>query len=60
MGCPCTDPKTKEIKEVSAKTKEMVYRVQAPWIIEAIKNEQNINGITKMGNCGAGRGSGKR
>lgn len=40
MVCPCQDPKTGEIKDVTAKTKEMVYRSQAPWIQEAIKRDK--------------------
>lgn len=39
MTCPCENPKTGEVIEVSAKTKEMVYRVQAPNMQEAIKKE---------------------
>jgi len=40
MGCPCKDPKTGEIKDVPAKTKEMVYRAQMPSIKKAILNDK--------------------
>lgn len=43
MGCPCQNPKTGEVVEVPAKTKEMVYRSESPWIKEAIRKEQEIN-----------------
>ena len=41
MGCPCEDPKTGEVKDVPAKTKEMVYRVQAPQFKNAILTDSN-------------------
>jgi len=54
--CKCTDPKTGEIKEVPAKTKEMVYRIQAPWIVEIINKEIHVVGTSKpsMGMSGKG------
>jgi glucose dehydrogenase len=45
MGCPCTDPKTGEIKIVPAKTKEMVYWAQNPTIIDAIEQEKKMGWI---------------
>ena len=39
MGCPCIDPKTGKVIYVPAKTKEMVYRMQAPQFKVAIKRE---------------------
>lgn len=37
MGCPCLDPLTGEIKIVSAKIKEMIYRMQSPIFKEEIE-----------------------
>lgn len=39
MGCPCMNPRTGEVDEVLAKTKEMVKRAEAPWIQKAIEEE---------------------
>ncbi len=39
MGCPCMNPRTGEVEEVLAKTKEMVKRAEAPWIQKAIEEE---------------------
>ncbi len=56
MSCPCPDGKG-NIIEVSAKTKEMVYRAQAPWIQEAIKKD--ITSTVGSSGSSTGRGRGK-
>ena len=57
MGCPCKDPVTGVVVEVPAKTKEMVYRAQAPWIQESIEKEKNTStGISKAGSGSSGKG----
>lgn len=49
MGCPCMNPRTGEVEEVLAKTKEMVKRAEAPWIQKAI--EEEIKKDTAAQNC---------
>lgn len=46
--CKCTDPKTGGIKEVLSRTKEMVYRIQAPNFQDAINKDKNKTIINKF------------
>ena len=49
--CNCKDPITGEVKDVPAKTKEMIYRTQMPQFKKLIDTEQQMEIVNDPPDC---------